>query len=59
MSSSGFVIKGVVVLILTVLAPVLGPLALCAYLLFILIRSIVRQSEKPPEFEELDTTDEA
>lgn len=59
MSSSGFFIKGVVVLILTVLAPVLGPLALCAYLLFILIRSIVRESAKTPEMEEMDSTDEA
>lgn len=59
MSNSGYFVKGVVVIVLMILAPVVGPLALCAYLLFMLIRMIIRESSKLHEEVEMDSTEEA
>lgn len=58
MSSSGYFVKGVVVIVLMILAPVIGPLALCVYLLFMLIRMILREGTKVREDDEMDSTEE-
>lgn len=59
MSSSGYFVKGVVVIVLMILAPVVGPLAFCGYLLFFLVRLIVREGSKVRVDDDLESTDEA
>ncbi|MCE2744312.1 MAG: hypothetical protein LW710_00205 [Burkholderiales bacterium] len=58
MSSSGYFVKGVVVIVLMILAPVVGPLALCLYLLFMLIKMLLREGAKANDGEEMDSTEE-